>query len=65
MIDDRIEASPAEFIQMPKFGRQLPDILSTDEIDRIIAAIDPSTVKGLRDQAMLELLYSCGLMSRS
>lgn len=61
MINDRIEASPAEFVQSPKFGRQLPDILSTDEIDRIIASIDTSTVKGLRDQAMLELLYSCGL----
>ncbi len=61
MMEDRIEASPAEFIQSPKFGRQLPDILSTDEIDRIIAAVDTSTVKGLRDQAMLELLYSCGL----
>ena len=61
MINDRIESSPAEFIQMPKFGRQLPDILSTDEIDRIIATIDTSSVKGLRDQAMLEVLYSCGL----
>ncbi len=61
MISDRIESSPAEFIQMPKIGRQLPDILSTDEIDRIIASVDPSTVKGLRDQAMLEVLYSCGL----
>lgn len=61
MMEDRIDASPAEFIQSPKFGRQLPDILSSDEIDRIIAAVDTSTVKGLRDQAMLELLYSCGL----
>lgn len=61
MINDRIDASPAEFVQAPKFGRQLPDILSTDEIDRIIATVDTSTVKGLRDQAMLEVLYSCGL----
>lgn len=61
MINDRIEASPAEFVQMPKFGRRLPDILSVDEIDRIITSVDTSTVKGLRDQAMLEVLYSCGL----
>ena len=61
MISDKIENSPAEFILSPKFGRQLPDILSTDEIDRIIAAVDTSSVKGLRDSAMLELLYSCGL----
>lgn len=61
MISDRIESSPAEFILTPKIGRQLPDILSTAEIDRIIAAVDTSTVKGLRDSAMLEVLYSCGL----
>lgn len=61
MINDRIESSPAEFVQMPKFGRQLPDILSVDEIDRIIGSVDTSTVKGVRDQAMLEVLYSCGL----
>ena len=61
MISDKIENSPAEFILSPKVGRQLPDILSTDEIDRIIATVDTSSVKGLRDSAMLELLYSCGL----
>lgn len=61
VLNDRIEASPAELIQTPKIGRHLPDVLSTDEIDRIIAAIDTSTPKGLRDSAMLEVLYSCGL----
>lgn len=61
MINDKIDVSPAEFINTPKFGRQLPDVLSTDEIDRIIAVIDTTTVKGLRDSAMLEVLYSCGL----
>lgn len=61
VLNDRIEASPAEFIQTPKIGRHLPDVLTTDEIDRIIAAVDTSTPKGLRDSAMLEVLYSCGL----
>ena len=61
LLGDEIERSPAESIETPKFGRHLPDILTTDEIDRIIAAIDTSTVKGRRDSAMLELLYSCGL----
>ncbi len=61
VLNDRIEASPAEFIQMPKFGRHLPDVLTTAEIDRIIAAVDTSSPKGLRDSAMLEVLYSCGL----
>lgn len=61
MINDKIESSPAEFMLTPKCGRRLPDTLSTTEIDRIIAAVDTSTVKGLRDSAMLEVLYSCGL----
>ncbi|MDE6508096.1 MAG: site-specific tyrosine recombinase XerD [Alistipes sp.] len=61
LLEEKIETSPAEFIETPKFGRQLPDVLTTEEIDRIIGAIDPSTPKGRRDSAMLELLYSCGL----
>ncbi len=61
LLNDRLEKSPVEFIGSPKFGRQLPDVLSTAEIDRIIAAVDTTTAKGLRDAAMLETLYSCGL----
>lgn len=61
LLSDQIESSPAEFIEAPKCGRHLPDILSTAEIDRIIASVDTSTVKGRRDSAMLEVLYSCGL----
>lgn len=61
LLEDRIETSPAEGVAAPKFGRPLPDVLTTAEIDRIIAAVDTSTTKGLRDSAMLEVLYSCGL----
>lgn len=61
LLGDRIETLPTEYIESPKIGRTLPDVLSTDEIDRIIAAIDGSTAKGRRDSAMLEVLYSCGL----
>lgn len=61
LLTDRIETSPAEFVETPKCGRPLPDILSTCEIDRIIAAVDTRTAKGRRDSAMLEVLYSCGL----
>lgn len=56
-----VDVVPTEFVEAPKFGRHLPDCLTTEDIDRIIAAIDCSTVKGLRDSAMLETLYSCGL----
>lgn len=61
LLSDLIETSPAELIEAPKATRQLPDTLSTQEIDLMINSIDPSTVKGLRDRAILELLYSCGL----
>ena len=61
LVNDQIETSPAEFVDTPKFGRPLPDILTTDEIDSIIATVDMRSTKGLRDSAMLEVLYSCGL----
>ena len=61
LLEEKIETSPAEFIETPKFGRQLPDILTPGEIDRLLATIDTTTAKGRRDSAMLEVLYSCGL----
>ena len=61
LISDKIEASPAEFISAPKSSRTLPDVLSVDEVERIIRSTDTTTVKGRRDRAMLELMYSCGL----
>ena len=61
LITDKIESSPAEFISAPKSSRTLPDVLSVEEVERIIGSIDTTTVKGRRDRAMLELMYSCGL----
>ncbi len=61
LLEERVESSPVEMIPTPKTGRHLPDVLTLAEIDRILAAIDTSTVKGQRDVAMIELLYSCGL----
>lgn len=61
LLGEEIVSSPAEFVEMPRCRRHLPEVLSTAEIDRIIAVVDNSTVKGRRDSAMLEVLYSCGL----
>lgn len=61
LVTDQIDTSPAEFVLTPRIARLLPDVLTTAEIDRIIAAVDTSTTKGRRDSAMLEVLYSCGL----
>jgi integrase/recombinase XerD len=61
LLEGKLDASPAELIEAPKSSRPLPDTLTTEEIDRIIGSIDDSTTKGLRDRAILEVLYSCGL----
>ena len=61
LMTDAIEILPTEFIATPKAGKHLPDTLSVEEIDALISVIDPSTAKGVRDRAILETLYSCGL----
>lgn len=53
--------NPMELIETPKTGRKLPDTLSIEEIDCLIAAIDLSSNEGERNRAMLETLYGCGL----
>ena len=61
LLEEIIDSSPAELIEAPKSSRPLPDTLSTEEIDRLIGSIEDSTTKGLRDRAIMEVLYSCGL----
>ncbi len=61
LIEDRIDSDPTELLESPKLGRKLPDTLSFEEIERLIAAIDRSKPGGERDKAMLEVLYGCGL----
>ena len=52
---------PTELLESPARGERLPDVLSIEEIDALIAAIDLSKNEGQRDRAILETLYSCGL----
>ena len=61
IFEDYRSDNPLELIETPKTGRKLPDTLSVDEIDALIAAIDLSSNEGERNRAMLESLYSCGL----
>lgn len=56
-----IESLPTEFVEAPKTGRKLPDVLTVLEIDSILDTIDLSAPQGHRNKAMLETLYSCGL----
>ncbi len=52
---------PSELLEAPKLRRSLPDTLSFEEIENIIAQIDLSAAEGVRNKAILETLYSCGL----
>nr|WP_294934261.1 site-specific tyrosine recombinase XerD [uncultured Flavobacterium sp.] len=61
IFEDYRTTTPLELIEVPKIGRKLPDTLSVQEIDLLIAAIDLSKEEGGRNRAMLETLYSCGL----
>lgn len=61
VFEDYRTDNPLELIETPKTGRKLPDTLSVQEIDLLIAAIDLSTNEGERNRAMLETLYGCGL----
>ena len=61
LIEDYIRQDPSELLESPQIGKHLPDILSVEEIDNLISAIDRSTREGQRNRAILETLYSCGL----
>ncbi|MXV15473.1 site-specific tyrosine recombinase XerD [Hufsiella ginkgonis] len=52
---------PSALLESPRLSRKLPDVLSLDEINRMIDAIDLSKPEGMRNKAMLEVLYGCGL----
>ena len=56
-----IQEDPAANVQSPKFRQSLPEFLSLAEVDRLLAQPDANSTIGLRDKAMIELLYSTGL----
>lgn len=61
LLDDYISSDPTELIESPKIGMKLPEVLTVNEINRILDSIDLTTPEGQRNRAMLEVLYSCGL----
>jgi integrase/recombinase XerD len=61
MLDGHIKNHPAEDLDTPQKFAYLPKFLTEDEIDRLFAAPDISTEQGIRDRAMLELMYAAGL----
>lgn len=61
ILENEITTDPMEFIETPRIGRKLPEVLSVEEMDQLLTSIDLSKTGGTRDRAMLELLYSSGL----
>ena len=60
-IDGRVKASPADDLRPPRAWQSLPRHLSVEEVDRLLAQPDVKTPRGLRDRALIELLYATGL----
>lgn len=61
LLEDIVENNPMALIDAPKLSRKLPDTLNIYEINQLIDAIDASKPEGMRNKAILEVLYGCGL----
>jgi len=61
ILEDLLKEDPSELLDAPKLGLKLPEVLSYEEINEMITAIDLSKKEGTRNKAIIEMLYSCGL----
>lgn len=61
LLEQLIQKNPTELLEAPKTRRKLPEVLSFDEIESMINAIDASQSEGTRNRAIMETMYSCGL----
>mgnify|MGYP000362586097 FL=1 len=61
LIEEKITVNPMELVEAPKLIRKLPDVLTLQNIEKILESIDLSTYEGTRNRAIIETLYSCGL----
>ena len=61
VLDNQIKNDPSALIESPKLSRKLPDTLSILEINKLMDSIDLSKTEGMRNKAILEILYGCGL----
>jgi integrase/recombinase XerD len=61
MVNEYLEKNPIDKITPPKLSKKLPQVLTIDEMERILEQPDTGSVLGLRDKAMLEMFYACGL----
>lgn len=61
VLDGVLADDPAELLESPAVGEHLPEVLTTEEVDRMEASIDLSKWEGQRNRAIIEVLFSCGL----
>ena len=61
LVEDAVKANPVELLEMPRGSRHLPDVLTDDEVDAIIATFDLSMPDQARNRVIVEVLYGCGL----
>ena len=61
LTDELVENDPSQLLELPRFGQKLPVVLSLPELEAIFQAVDMNKKSGLRDRALLEILYSSGL----
>jgi len=61
VLEGIVSENPCDRVEFPKLGKYLPEVLSVEEIDKIMSSVDLGSWQGLRDRAILEVLYGCGL----
>ena len=61
VLEKVIKDNPCDRVDGPKIGRYLPNVLSEEEVAAMIDSVSPATWQGVRDKAILEVLYGCGL----
>ena len=61
LIEDKIKLNPTQLIESPKIDKKLPDTLNLEDIENILSSIEMNSFEGVRNRAIVETLYSCGL----
>lgn len=61
VVDGYLEVDPTELLESPHLPKHLPEYLTTEEVDRLEAAIDLTSAEGHRNRAIIEVFFSCGL----
>jgi integrase/recombinase XerD len=61
LVEDLLDDDPTELLDSPRLARKLPTVLSIDEVQRMLEAVDLSEPQGTRNRAIIETLYACGL----